>query len=108
MRSTFLAFALLLPVLPLAAHADVIVMPESDYAAPVSKPTKGSTMSAVVKQFGQPTTKRNRTPYRKSKNRTHQKKNPPSAGFVVCGDWFLLQCGNACFVIAQNETCFCD
>lgn len=58
MRSTFLTLALLLPVLPLTAQADVIVISESDYAAPVSKPSKGSTMSAVLKQFGQPTTKR--------------------------------------------------
>ncbi len=58
MRSTFLALALLLPALSLTAQADVLVMPESHIAAPVIKPSKGSTMSAVVREFGQPTTKR--------------------------------------------------
>ena len=58
MRSTFLALALLLPMLPLTAQADVVEMPESDIAAAVSKPGKGSTMSAVLREFGQPTTKR--------------------------------------------------
>lgn len=58
MRSTLLALALLLPVLPLAAQADVIEMPESDIAVMIAKPSKGSTMSAVIKQFGQPATKR--------------------------------------------------
>lgn len=57
MRSTFLALALLLPVLPFAAHADVIEMPESDIAAPVSKPSKGSTMAAVLREFGKPSTR---------------------------------------------------
>ena len=57
MRPIFLALALLLPVLPLTAHADVIEMPTTDSAAAINKPTKGITMSAVVKQFGQPTFK---------------------------------------------------
>ena len=57
MRMTFLALALLLPVLPLAVQADVIEMPESASAAPVVKPAKGMTMKVVVQQFGSPTTK---------------------------------------------------
>lgn len=57
MRSTFLALALLLPVLPLAAQADVIEIPESDIAAPITKPAKGSTMKVVLQQFGAPSVK---------------------------------------------------
>lgn len=57
MRSTLLALALLLPVLP-AAYADVLEMPEASIEGPVSKPSKGSTMSAVLREFGQPATRR--------------------------------------------------
>lgn len=57
MRSTFLALALLLPALPFAAQADVIEIPESDIAGPVAKPAKGTTMKAVLQEFGAPRVK---------------------------------------------------
>lgn len=57
MRSTLLALVIWLPALP-AAYADVLELPEATAAAPVSKPGKGSSMKAVLQQFGAPTTRR--------------------------------------------------
>lgn len=57
MRSTLLALAILLPTLP-AAQADVLEMATPSPDSPVSKPAKGSTMKAVLRDFGAPTTKR--------------------------------------------------
>lgn len=57
MRSTLLALAILLPLVP-AAQADVLEMADPNLSSPVSKPAKGSTMTAVLRAFGAPTTKR--------------------------------------------------
>jgi len=56
MRSSLLAFALLLPLAP-AAQADVLEMPESTPSAATEKPTKGMTMNAVLATFGAPSTR---------------------------------------------------
>lgn len=53
MRTTLLALALLLPA-SAAIHADVVEMPRGGSAMTVSKPNKGSTMKAVLNQFGKP------------------------------------------------------
>lgn len=56
MRPTAFALALLLP-LGTVAFADVIELPLGSEAALLSKPTKGSSMSAVLQQFGAPSKK---------------------------------------------------
>lgn len=57
MRSTLLALAILLPMAP-SAQADVLEMATPDTESSVNKPAKGSTMTAVLRDFGAPTSKR--------------------------------------------------
>ena len=45
-------------LLPFAAHADLLVIPEgAGPTTPVNKPDKGMSMSQVVAKFGEPTNK---------------------------------------------------
>lgn len=57
MRSILLALAILLPTAS-AVQADVLALSAPNYESGVSKPAKGSTMTAVLRDFGTPTTKR--------------------------------------------------
>jgi len=55
MRSTLLAIAILLPAI--SARADELEMPGETVGTSLSKPSKGSTMKAVLHAFGAPTKK---------------------------------------------------
>ena len=51
-------FALAVLLLPLAAQADLLVIPEGAApTTPIDKPDKGMTMGQVVAKYGQPTAK---------------------------------------------------
>jgi len=51
-------FALAALLLPLAAQADLLVIPEGAApTTPIDKPDKGMSMSQVVAKYGQPTAK---------------------------------------------------
>jgi hypothetical protein len=56
MRSSVLAFALLMPV-ALPSQADVLEMPEATQSALVDKPAKGVTMKTVLASYGTPSKK---------------------------------------------------
>ena len=54
MRKTFFVLTLLGLSLAATARAEVLAVPDSVAAAPVSTPERGSTQAAVLKAYGQP------------------------------------------------------